>query len=702
MNRDEARQEIRARWSEILPRLAEKAKAPVNGKPSYVCPLCGHGKGGDGLAWNKLSKDGNGLKCFGCGFSGDVIDLFMKVNHVTDFRAAVSQLSDMLGLDVSPSQGKGYDKPQRPAAARPGQAGPGPSAKTQNKPPLGPPADYTAYYRECNKRLASSQEAIDYLQQKRGISLEVALAAGLGYDSEWKSPTALKKGANPPATKRLIIPTCPTSYFARAIDVTQFKSEVDKRKYEKMNEGSPEFFNVQALDNPETETVFVAEGAISALSIVEVGRCISQYTTAIGLNSINRAGEFLKRLKDKPTKANIILCLDNDEKGRGATKDLAKGLAAANIPFTVCTYGQDGQDPNDAVRDDDEIFKQALRRAVKEAKDAREAAKKPDNTLRYVETLLDKEISNFRRDIKTGFELLDKKADGLYSGLYVVAALASLGKTTFCHQIADQLAAAGNDVLFFSLEQSRLELVTKSLARITAQQHMFDMEEKAVTSLVIRRGNNTPVVGSARAEYKKMVGDRLSIIEGNFDCNVSFIRDYVVKYIERNGITPIVFIDYLQIIQGEDTERHQPTKEVVDTAITAIKRLSRELNLTIFVISSINRQNYLTPIDFESLKESGSIEFTSDVIWGLQLKVMNDSMFDEEKNIKKKRDKIKQAKAETPRQIELVCLKNRYGVANFSCYFDYFPKFDLYQEISGGIGGGKDWVDCANETAKKL
>ena len=45
-------------------------------------------------------------------------------------------------------------------------------------------------------------------------------------------------------------------------------------------------------------------------------------------------------------------------------------------------------------------------------------------------------------------------------------------------------------------------------------------------------------------------------------------------------------------------------------------------------------------------------------------------------------EKIKEAKAATPRKIELVCLKNRYGVANFSCFFNYYPANDLFTPCS--------------------
>ena len=119
-------------------------------------------------------------------------------------------------------------------------------------------------------------------------------------------------------------------------------------------------------------------------------------------------------------------------------------------------------------------------------------------------------------------------------------------------------------------------------------------------------------------------------------------------------------------------------KDEIDLAVTELKRLSRELNLTIIVISSINRANYLTPFAFESLKESGGIEYTCDVVWGLQLACLDEELFDGDKNIKAKRKRIDEAKAAEPRQIKFVCLKNRYGISNYECYFDYYPSNDLF------------------------
>lgn len=121
------------------------------------------------------------------------------------------------------------------------------------------------------------------------------------------------------------------------------------------------------------------------------------------------------------------------------------------------------------------------------------------------------------------------------------------------------------------------------------------------------------------------------------------------------------------------------TKDTVDYHVKRLKELQTEYQLTMIVISSLNRQNYMTAIDFESFKESGGIEYTADVIWGLQLQCIHEKLFSSQNKINEKRQRIKEAKREIPRKIELVCLKNRFGISSYTCQFDYYPNFDWFK-----------------------
>ena len=302
------------------------------------------------------------------------------------------------------------------------------------------------------------------------------------------------------------------------------------------------------------------------------------------------------------------------------------------------------------------------------------------NVYSYVECIeegvtLDSDLTRFQqyKDKKTGYSNIDAKMR-LYPGLYVLGAISSLGKTTFCGQLADQLAATGEHVLYFTLEQTTLELVSKALSRL-----MFKTDTTtALTSMDIRRGTKSEALRIARELYASQSKYEF-IVECSFDTNVENITETVRSYIATAGVKPIVILDYLQILAPINNS--QTTKDVVDYNVRALKKLQTDNDLVVIVISSLNRQNYLTPIDFSSFKESGGIEYTCDVMWGLQLNIMNDELFDKEAKLKAKREAVKKAKIANPRDIELVCLKNRYGVSSYSCRFKYYARYDYFLPV---------------------
>lgn len=637
MTREQAKKEVKERYAEYL--------RPAKKKGTYICPLCQNGTGttGDGLSVDPHS-DRLHLKCYKCGFYGDVIELYQQEHGCTQ-QEAFSGLYSLFNIQIDDYTAPTEKTPQR------AQDEPQGASFEEAK-------DYTEYYKECRARL-TEPAALEYLSF-RGISQETAASFWLGYDPQWKSPAAIANGKNAPSSPRLIIPTSASSYIAR--DTRQEVPDAAKA-FQKMKEGSTRLFNVKALRNETNSPVFITEGEIDALSIIEAG------AEAAALGSTSNTGKLIKELQANPTSCTLVLCLDNDEAGKKAENELAEGLQGLNIAYIRADVCGSYKDPNEALTADRGAFISRINEAIQKN------ATKPDSIKDYLGRIFAGEIEKFKQDStrKTGFANLDALAGGLYPGLYAIGAISSLGKTTFIHQIADQMAAAGNHILYFSLEQSRFEMASKSLARLTAKQEI----KSAVSSLDIRKGKITPEVQKAYKVYAETVGDRLSVIEGNFNCNVSFIGEYVTRYIKQNNVKPVVIIDYLQILDGI-ADQKQNTRDIVDTNVRELKRMSRNNDIPVIVISSLNRSNYLTPVDFESFKESGGIEYTCDVLWGLQLAVMEDDLFNKQNEIKKKREKVKEAKAATPRTIQLVCLKNRYGISSYTTDFLYYPANDLF------------------------
>ena len=138
---------------------------------------------------------------------------------------------------------------------------------------------------------------------------------------------------------------------------------------------------------------------------------------------------------------------------------------------------------------------------------------------------------------------------------------------------------------------------------------------------------------------------------------------------------------HLQIIRPTDSK--MTAKDAVDSHVRTFKMLQENNDLVVFLISSLNRSNYLAPIDFERFKETGGIEYTADVVWGLQLSIMNNYLFNSSPLVIKKREIVKAAKAALPRKVQLVCLKNRYGRSSYTCEFDYYPQFDFFVPVFG-------------------
>jgi len=318
---------------------------------------------------------------------------------------------------------------------------------------------------------------------------------------------------------------------------------------------------------------------------------------------------------------------------------------------------------------------------VAQTADAASSSIKKTNMAEYYEKQFASDVESFKKGgkLKSGYANIDAITN-LYPGLYVIGAISSLGKTTFIHQMGDQMAEAGNHVLFFSLEQSILELASKSIARTIAQEN----QQKGLSSLQVRRADLSDSQIASAINKCKTYSDKITIIECSFRATIDDIANTVQEYIKQNNVKPVVIVDYLQVIQPSP-ESKITTKDLVDYHVRRLKVLQTDNQLTMIVISSLNRQNYMTAIDFESFKESGGIEYTADVLWGLQLQCIHEERFNKQGNINDKRKRIMEAKASKPRKIELICLKNRFGVSSYTCRFDYYPKSDWFKPDLTGL-----------------
>lgn len=663
MDRQEAREQLKGYLRSYVESVTQKSK----GANMYVCPLCGSGSGRNGTGAFSI-KDGTSWKCFSCNERGDIFDLFGAINSTTDHNQQLAGLCQIYGISVdSYSRSSAFD-----------DFSPAPEYQKQDEnEQYTHNSIHTNTYTQGNKnqqtdyrdfflQAHSHIKETDYPQQ-RGLSEETINRFKLGYIAEWRHP----KAPNAPASPRLIIPTSPTSYLARD---TRAEIPAEQKPYSKSKVGSIQLFNRKAIKEA-TSPIFVVEGELDALSIIEVGG------EAVALGTTTKARAFIELCKTVKPSQPLILALDNDEAGEKTARELVEGLQGLSIPCYRYNPAGEYKDANEALQRN----REALRIAVAEAEhiqDAEEQAKREsylkNSTAHFLQSFIDGIADSVNTPyIPTGFTKLDAELDGgLYEGLYIVGAISSLGKTTVITQIADQIAQAGQDVLIFSLEMARTEIMAKSISRHTLQSVLESGGDirNAKTARGITTGTRyidysqteRELINEAIRTYSQYA-EHIYISEGVGDIGAEQVRQTVKEHILYTGRTPVVIIDYLQIL-APYSER-ATDKQNTDKAVMELKRISRDYKTPVIGISSFNRANYKEAVTMEAFKESGAIEYSSDVLIGLQLKGAGEKNFD-----------ANEAKRKDPREIELVILKNRNGRTGGKISFNFYPLFNYFRE----------------------
>lgn len=637
------------------------SKAPDGG---YICPRCGNGSGvhGTGIALDPHDKtQGNHYKCFACGSYMDTIDLWKAHNQISEDREAFNSIYRYYGVEVDYSSNEPHslNKPVNTAQQC--------NSLPDNQKAI---SEYELANRKVYLEDAAAHGTETEYWSTRGISNATVEELRLGYDAQ-----CTEKGING-VWKSAIIPT---SEYTAAIRNTD--SEADKNnRYRKI--GNTHLYKLMQAEN---KPIWIVEGEIDAISMYEVG--CNAYALGSAANYRLLLDDVVLNKPDQP----LILALDQDETGQKATENLLNELQTREIETYVCNPYDGRKDANETLLADRNKFKETVA--------AIEAAPEQHDTLkekRYNEYIQANsahgKMNNFLNGISasaategipTGFSILDQYLEGgLYEGLYVIGAMSSLGKTTFALQMVDQIAEQQKkDILIFSLEMAETELMSKSISRFTCIDMKQDLNgdmRNAKTARGITTGSRYKnylkeemnVINRAFKRYDSFA-KHIFIYEGVGNIGIDQIVDQVKKHIAITVRNPVVLIDYLQILAPYDMKASD--KQNTDKAVLELKRLSRDYKIPVIAISSVNRMSYKDPMNESSFKESGAIEYSSDVLIGLQFEGC------EEKNFK-----AEKAKAMNPRKIELKILKNRNGaIPGSPINYNFYSMFNYFNEQIG-------------------
>lgn len=662
MDRETAKEELKGRLAEYVERITEPDRRA--GRGMYKCPLCGSGTGSSRNSNGAFSitKDGEGWKCFSCNEGGDLFNLIGKVEGLSEFNDQLARAAELFNITIDTEYTQKAKRTRKEGAQR-----------VKRETPKQPAADFTNYIEACKAAVGKT----DYFKS-RGFTAETIERYSLGYDES--------KGV-------IVIPYSKNGnyYITRSVSGKSF------RKPPADIAGEEPIYNKAALYSGQP--CFICEAPIDAISIMQAGG------SAVALGGTG-SYKLVEALKVKKPAAMLILNFDNDEAGEKAAATLAADLKGLEIPFIKAAYSFDDypenkKDANDLLRGNGALFSKEVAENVSRAQrianaeiEEKRAAYSTVSGAGRLKDFLDgiKDSANTPYT-STGFKGLDNELDGgLYAGLYILGAVSSLGKTTLALQIADNIAKSGQDVLIFSLEMAASELIAKSLSRLTyelAEDKNGDGESKTAKT---NRGITTrsryehyspeekELIKKAIASYAEY-SKHIFIIEGLGDIGAEQVKRAVEEHKKITGNTPIILIDYLQILAPYEVRASD--KQNTDKAVLELKRLSRDYQTPVIGISSFNRDNYTSAVSMAAFKESGAIEYGSDVLIALQPAGMKEAISDKDKAANKKT--LDDCKASARREVEAVILKNRNGKTGGKVTLKYSAMFNYFEEDDHGL-----------------
>ena len=639
-------------------------KARVKG---YICPICNSGAGASGTGIEESKKHPHHYTCWAshC-WTGvaDIPDMIAIKNGLErGSKEALEAAYNVYGITITNSGGvnSGYkinigsSKTAGNSGQDPSLTGREPGQQAAAQPPE-PDEDYTEYYKICHDRIKET----DYPQQRELTSATIDRFM-IGYDPAWRHPKAVKnaiaEGKNPPPpSPRLIIPTSPGSYIAR--DTRKELTELQET-YKKQRTGYSLPFNLQAIEQA-TGPIFIVEGEIDALSIIEAGG------EAVGLGGTSNVSKLLKALEKNRPQHTLIVSLDKDEAGEKAGKELLEGLDRLKIPFLQADITGQYKDANEALVKDAAAFVQAVNETQQNAIEAQEEAAREEQAARQERTgpgMVDHFLQAIQtrryEPMPTGIADFDRAIGGgfIRQQIVLLGAPPGAGKTALAQWIFEGMAKRGTSCVFLNLEMAQEQVLARSISRIVAQQG------GAIKTTDILQGykwteQQRQQITAAAATYRAEIAPRMIYNPPGVTANLDSILEYIESEAQRAKAAgeqaPVCVLDYLQIVGGKD--REEPAA-IIKRAVEKLKAYARDHNTLVFVIIAHNRESNKTgSATMEAGRDTSALEYSADLQMALNYTLCMERDGQQKKSPNNLTDEEK-------KQVTLKITKGRFGGA---------------------------------------
>lgn len=274
---------------------------------SYICPICGHGKSGDGLRY----RSGR-WECYGpCGRSRSNVDLIAACYDV-DTRGDKAELAKRLReifFEYEETKPKSFSFSMEKRK----------DAPVDTSEQVSTPRLFNKLYHFCREKFPLKEFVEVQGGKWRGLTYETLSAANCVHHAEY----TLGEGVKVPA---LLVPYDNEFYFWREVD--------GKRRGVPAGTSRKPYFAVPiSLDFPN----LIVEGEVDALSIKQVWTLCGEYISGIiatgsAVAYRQMVAELERQFGESKRKPSFVVLFDNDETGEKHGRNFVDALRAAHFP----------------------------------------------------------------------------------------------------------------------------------------------------------------------------------------------------------------------------------------------------------------------------------------------------------------------------------------------------------------------------------
>ncbi len=242
---------------------------------------------------------------------------------------------------------------------------------------------------------------------------------------------------------------------------------------------------------------------------------------------------------------------------------------------------------------------------IRRGKTVKGPEKLSDVITRVYDTLfkLNSEERDLYKGLPTGFPDFDKMCTGLNkSDLVIVGARPAMGKTSFCLNMARNVAVKSNKkVVFFSLEMGNEQLAQRVIST-----------EARIPSQKMRTGELSPKEWESLSAACLFLADVPLLLDDTSSITVQEMK----ARLRRIKDVGAVFVDYLQLMKSDGKEQNRAVE--VGAITRNLKLMAKDLHIPVVVCAQLSRgteeRGKSHKPQISDLRESGSIEQDADIV----------------------------------------------------------------------------------------